>query len=101
MTHAKRIQNPFLASPVPSLGSDFTVLPNGGLQISHAKVEDAGTYMCVAQNPAGTALGKTKLRVQGKMGVSNNNHQCYSSGTSFQTFLQNHDLAFRVTLIFS
>ncbi|XP_053542916.1 hemicentin-1 isoform X1 [Ictalurus punctatus] len=45
-------------------GSDFTVLPNGGLQISHAKVEDAGTYMCVAQNPAGTALGKTKLRVQ-------------------------------------
>ncbi|XP_051581270.1 hemicentin-1-like isoform X1 [Myxocyprinus asiaticus] len=43
---------------------DFTVLPIGGLQISKAKVEDSGTYMCVAQNPAGTALGKTKLRVQ-------------------------------------
>uniref|UniRef100_A0A8C1GCZ4 Hemicentin-1 n=1 Tax=Cyprinus carpio TaxID=7962 RepID=A0A8C1GCZ4_CYPCA len=43
---------------------DFTVLPNGGLQISKARVEDSGTYMCVAQNPAGTALGKTKLRVQ-------------------------------------
>ncbi|KAL0164829.1 hypothetical protein M9458_040582, partial [Cirrhinus mrigala] len=42
----------------------FTVLPNGGLQISKARVEDSGTYMCVAQNPAGTALGKTKLRVQ-------------------------------------
>ncbi|ROL43461.1 Hemicentin-1, partial [Anabarilius grahami] len=45
-------------------GSGFTVLPNGGLQISKARVEDSGTYMCVAQNPAGTALGKTKLRVQ-------------------------------------
>uniref|UniRef100_A0A673IBQ3 Hemicentin-1 n=1 Tax=Sinocyclocheilus rhinocerous TaxID=307959 RepID=A0A673IBQ3_9TELE len=45
-------------------GGDFTVLPNGGLQISKARVEDSGTYMCVAQNPAGTALGKTKLRVQ-------------------------------------
>nr|XP_055041763.1 hemicentin-1 isoform X2 [Misgurnus anguillicaudatus] len=45
-------------------GGGLTVLPNGGLQISKAKVEDSGTYMCVAQNPAGTALGKTKLRVQ-------------------------------------
>ncbi|MGH0131433.1 UNVERIFIED_CONTAM: hypothetical protein FKN15_007170, partial [Acipenser sinensis] len=42
----------------------FTLLPNGALQIARAKLEDAGTYMCVAQNPAGTALGKTKLRVQ-------------------------------------
>ncbi|KAK3506808.1 hypothetical protein QTP70_028372 [Hemibagrus guttatus] len=49
---------------IVTTGSDFTVLPNGGLQISQAKVEDSGTYMCVAQNPAGTALGKTKLRVQ-------------------------------------
>ncbi|KAJ8376139.1 hypothetical protein SKAU_G00067190 [Synaphobranchus kaupii] len=45
-------------------GGAFTVLPNGGLQISRAKVDDSGTYMCVAQNPAGTALGKTKLKVQ-------------------------------------
>lgn len=42
------------------------VLPSGSLQIAKAAVEDAGTYMCVAQNPAGTALGKVKLKVQGK-----------------------------------
>ncbi|ETE60133.1 Hemicentin-1, partial [Ophiophagus hannah] len=42
----------------------YTVLPNGSLQIAKAAIEDAGTYMCVAQNPAGTALGKIKLKVQ-------------------------------------
>ncbi|KAL2089466.1 hypothetical protein ACEWY4_014154 [Coilia grayii] len=45
-------------------GGGFSVLPSGSLQISRARAEDTGTYMCVAQNPAGTALGKTKLRVQ-------------------------------------
>ncbi|XP_076007425.1 hemicentin-1 [Genypterus blacodes] len=49
---------------IPSRGGSFTVLPNGSLQISKASVSDSGAYMCVAQNPAGTALGKTKLRVQ-------------------------------------
>lgn len=48
-------------------GGVFTVLPNGSLQISKASVPDSGTYICVAQNPAGTALGKTKLRVQGRV----------------------------------
>ncbi|NWI93347.1 HMCN1 protein, partial [Pitta sordida] len=45
-------------------GNSYMVLPSGSLQIARAAVEDAGTYMCVAQNPAGTALGKIKLRVQ-------------------------------------
>ncbi|XP_067585037.1 hemicentin-1 isoform X1 [Pseudorca crassidens] len=45
-------------------GRSHAVLPRGGLQISRAVREDAGTYMCVAQNPAGTALGKIKLNVQ-------------------------------------
>ncbi|XP_051232997.1 hemicentin-1 isoform X2 [Dicentrarchus labrax] len=49
---------------IPTTGGSFTVLPNGSLQISKASVSDSGTYICVAQNPAGTALGKTKLRVQ-------------------------------------
>lgn len=41
------------------------MLPGGGLQIARAAREDAGVYMCVAQNPAGTAVGKVKLNVQG------------------------------------
>ncbi|XP_075872115.1 hemicentin-1 isoform X2 [Nelusetta ayraudi] len=49
---------------IPATGGVFTVLPDGSLQISKASVPDSGTYICVAQNPAGTALGKTKLRVQ-------------------------------------
>ncbi|XP_068563703.1 hemicentin-1 [Cebidichthys violaceus] len=49
---------------IPTAGGSFTVLPNGGLQINKVSVSDSGTYICVAQNPAGTALGKTKLRVQ-------------------------------------
>ncbi|XP_074524022.1 hemicentin-1 [Halichoeres trimaculatus] len=49
---------------IHTTGGSFTVLPSGSLQISKASVTDSGTYICVAQNPAGTALGKTKLRVQ-------------------------------------
>ncbi|KAL9846109.1 hemicentin-1 isoform 2-T2 [Geothlypis trichas] len=45
-------------------GNSYIVQPSGSLQIARAAVEDAGTYMCVAQNPAGTALGKIKLKVQ-------------------------------------
>ncbi|XP_061153333.1 hemicentin-1 isoform X4 [Syngnathus typhle] len=49
---------------INTAGGSFTVLPNGSLQIIKASVSNSGTYICVAQNPAGTALGKTKLRVQ-------------------------------------
>ncbi|NWQ77372.1 HMCN1 protein, partial [Columbina picui] len=49
---------------VISTGNSYMVLPSGSLQIAKSAVEDAGTYMCVAQNPAGTALGKIKLKVQ-------------------------------------
>ncbi|XP_069497466.1 hemicentin-1 isoform X2 [Ambystoma mexicanum] len=45
-------------------GGGYSVLPSGGLHISKAVIEDAGTYICVAQNPAGTALGRIKLKVQ-------------------------------------
>ncbi|NXX95340.1 HMCN1 protein, partial [Centropus bengalensis] len=49
---------------IVTAGSSYMVLPSGSLQIAKATVEDAGTYMCIAQNPAGTALGKIKLKVQ-------------------------------------
>ncbi|KAM4861104.1 hemicentin-1 [Thomomys bottae] len=49
---------------VVSSGKNYAVLPSGSLQISRAVREDSGTYMCVAQNAAGTALGKIKLNVQ-------------------------------------
>ncbi|XP_030391160.1 hemicentin-2 isoform X4 [Gopherus evgoodei] len=45
-------------------GAGFKVLPNGHLHLSQASVEDAGVYLCVAQNPSGTALGKTRVIVQ-------------------------------------
>lgn len=59
-----------LTSSCCASGGSFTVLPNGSLHVSKASVSDSGTYMCVAQNPAGTALGKTRLKVQGGGGVN-------------------------------
>uniref|UniRef100_A0A3Q2CT39 Hemicentin-1 n=1 Tax=Cyprinodon variegatus TaxID=28743 RepID=A0A3Q2CT39_CYPVA len=49
---------------IPTSGGSYTILPDGSLQISKASLSDSGTFICVAQNSAGTALGKTKLRVQ-------------------------------------
>ncbi|XP_022603168.1 hemicentin-1 [Seriola dumerili] len=60
---------------IPTTGGSFTVLPNGSLQISKASVSDSGTYICVAQNPAGTALGKTKLKVQVPPVISSENQK--------------------------
>ncbi|KAG8436526.1 hypothetical protein GDO86_007581 [Hymenochirus boettgeri] len=44
-------------------GSSYVLLPSGDLKITNATHEDAGTYTCIAQNPAGTALKKTRLKV--------------------------------------
>uniref|UniRef100_A0A663M826 Hemicentin 1 n=1 Tax=Athene cunicularia TaxID=194338 RepID=A0A663M826_ATHCN len=49
---------------IDTTGNSYMVLLSGSLQIAKSAVEDAGTYMCVAQNPAGTAVGKIKLKVQ-------------------------------------
>ncbi|XP_040215726.1 hemicentin-1 isoform X1 [Rana temporaria] len=44
-------------------GGHFTMFINGNLNIAYVTQEDGGTYTCIAQNPAGTALGKIKLKV--------------------------------------
>ncbi|XP_068012089.1 LOW QUALITY PROTEIN: hemicentin-2 [Melanerpes formicivorus] len=45
-------------------GPGLKVLPNGQLHLLQASLGDAGTYLCVAHNPAGTAAGRTRLIVQ-------------------------------------
>uniref|UniRef100_M3YMQ2 Hemicentin 2 n=1 Tax=Mustela putorius furo TaxID=9669 RepID=M3YMQ2_MUSPF len=46
-------------------GASTQVLPTGELRITHASPEDAGNYFCLAQNSAGSAVGRTRLVVQG------------------------------------
>ncbi|XP_039576204.1 hemicentin-2 [Passer montanus] len=45
-------------------GSGLKVLPSGQLRLLRAAPEDAGTYLCMARNPSGTAAGRTRLVVQ-------------------------------------
>ncbi|XP_056668537.1 hemicentin-2 isoform X2 [Monodelphis domestica] len=45
-------------------GTGAQILSSGQLRISRASAEDAGNYLCIAKNPSGTALGKTRLVVQ-------------------------------------
>ncbi|XP_069039515.1 hemicentin-1 isoform X2 [Lepisosteus oculatus] len=45
-------------------GPRLAVLPNGALQLSRVTLGDAGTYQCLAQNDAGTSVGRTRLVLQ-------------------------------------
>ncbi|KAM5331532.1 hemicentin-2 [Glossophaga mutica] len=45
-------------------GGHSQVLPGGQLRIFHVSPKDAGNYFCIAQNSAGSAVGKTRLVVQ-------------------------------------
>ncbi|XP_012372192.1 hemicentin-2 [Octodon degus] len=40
------------------------ILPSGQLRLIRAHPEDAGNYFCMAQNSAGSAMGRTRLVVQ-------------------------------------
>lgn len=46
-------------------GHRLAVLSNGALKFSRVTLGDAGTYQCLAQNEAGTAMGRTNLVLQG------------------------------------
>ncbi|KAM9370790.1 LOW QUALITY PROTEIN: hemicentin-2 [Phaethornis superciliosus] len=45
-------------------GPGLKVLPSGQLHLPQASPGDAGTYLCVARNPAGSVTGRTRLIVQ-------------------------------------
>ncbi|XP_036382492.1 hemicentin-1 [Megalops cyprinoides] len=45
-------------------GHRLAILPNGALQFSRVTLGDAGSYQCLAQNEAGTAVGRTRLVLQ-------------------------------------
>jgi Immunoglobulin I-set domain len=45
--------------------SGYRILESGSLQIKIVDIKDAGIYVCVAQNSAGTAMSQVKLEVQG------------------------------------
>lgn len=49
----------------PNPGGHSQVLPGGQLRIVGVSPKDAGSYFCIAQNSAGSAVGKTRLVVQG------------------------------------
>jgi len=42
---------------------------DGSLMIKHAEIRDAGIYVCIAQNSAGTAMGQVRLIVQGIINI--------------------------------
>ncbi|KAG9483372.1 hypothetical protein GDO78_009341 [Eleutherodactylus coqui] len=74
INHSVTLSCEAIGTPAPTLtwqkegvviktGNHHTILSNGSLKIVKARQEDAGTYTCIAQNPAGTALGRIKLKI--------------------------------------
>ncbi|XP_075689566.1 hemicentin-1 [Rhinoderma darwinii] len=74
LNHSVTLSCEAIGTPLPTLtwqkegvtiktGNHYTILSNGSLKIVKLRQEDAGTYTCIAQNPAGTALGRIKLQI--------------------------------------
>ncbi|KAF4078230.1 hypothetical protein AMELA_G00196930 [Ameiurus melas] len=66
---------PYFGSPKPDLrwskggmglfeGSRYSILSNGTLEIKHTKLQDQGTYLCVASNVIGRDEMETQLEVK-------------------------------------
>lgn len=47
-------------------GSRHRILPNGTLEISDTKLQDQGTYVCVASNVIGRDEKEVQLQVKGQ-----------------------------------
>lgn len=47
-------------------GSQYSILSNGTLEIKHTKLQDQGTYLCVASNVIGRDEMETQLEVKGE-----------------------------------
>ncbi|XP_038552390.1 neurofascin homolog (chicken) a isoform X3 [Micropterus salmoides] len=72
---------PFFGSPLPELrwfkngqgsgldGGQYRVYINGTLEIKRARVEDEGTYTCVANSILGTAENQVRLEVKEPTGI--------------------------------
>uniref|UniRef100_A0A8B9JKN2 Cell adhesion molecule-related/down-regulated by oncogenes n=1 Tax=Astyanax mexicanus TaxID=7994 RepID=A0A8B9JKN2_ASTMX len=50
--------------PIFFSGNRLAVLSSGALKFSRVTLGDGGTYQCLAQNPAGTTVGRTRLILQ-------------------------------------
>lgn len=56
-------------------GSRYGILPNGTLEIKRTKLQDQGTYLCVASNIIGRDEMELQLEVKGdclKLNILNN-----------------------------
>lgn len=42
-------------------------MANGALRVNTSSVHDSGTYVCMAENKAGTAFGEVRLLVHGTL----------------------------------
>jgi len=51
---------------VALLIAGYRLLESGSLRIDSVDTKDAGIYVCVAQNSAGTAMNQVKLEVLGE-----------------------------------
>uniref|UniRef100_A0A8C2KTJ3 Neural cell adhesion molecule L1 n=1 Tax=Cyprinus carpio TaxID=7962 RepID=A0A8C2KTJ3_CYPCA len=58
---------PYFGSPKPDLqGSRHRILPNGTLEIRNTKLQDQGSYVCVASNVIGRDEKEVQLEVKGQ-----------------------------------
>jgi hypothetical protein len=56
---------------IPCFFQGYKLESNGSLLIESAEIRNAGIYVCIAQNTAGTALLQIRLEAQGNIKLVN------------------------------